>query len=67
MEDSRDKRPVYMSTFQKRIDRMKSEIDHEIMAIQKKNKKYTEILMTVSVLGIISLIAIILYLITYSS
>jgi hypothetical protein len=30
MEDTRDKRPVYMSTFQKRTDKLKSEIKSEL-------------------------------------
>jgi hypothetical protein len=30
MEDTRDKRPVYMSTFQKRTDKLKAEIKSEL-------------------------------------
>jgi len=36
MEDSRDKRPVYMSTFQKRTDKIKSEIKSELHELDDK-------------------------------
>ena len=36
MEDTRDKRPVYMSTFQKRTDRMKSEMKSELDELDKR-------------------------------
>lgn len=36
MEDSRDKRPVYMSTFQKRTDKIKSEIKSELQELDDK-------------------------------
>jgi len=36
MEDNRDKRPVYMSTFQKRTDKLKSEIMSELDELKTK-------------------------------
>lgn len=36
MEDTRDKRPVYMSTFQKRTDKIKSEIKSELQELDDK-------------------------------
>jgi hypothetical protein len=37
MEDKRDKRPVYMSTFQKRLDRIDSEITKKIDHVMSLN------------------------------
>ena len=36
MEDTRDKRPVYMSTFQKRTDKMKSELKSELDELDER-------------------------------
>jgi hypothetical protein len=36
MEDTRDKRPVYMSTFQKRTDKMKSELKLELDELDER-------------------------------
>lgn len=36
MEDTRDKRPVYMSTFQKRTDKIKSEIKSELDELDQR-------------------------------
>lgn len=36
MEDTRDKRPVYMSTFQRRTDKMKSELKSELDELDER-------------------------------
>lgn len=41
MEDTRDKRPVYMSTFQKRTDKIKSEIKSELDTLDKRMNSIT--------------------------
>lgn len=41
MEDTRDKRPVYMSTFQKRTDKIKSEIKSELDELDKRMNSIT--------------------------
>lgn len=59
MEDTRDKRPVYMSTFQKRTDKIKAEIKSELEELDFKINMINRqiigfvILITILIVGVV--------------
>ena len=59
MEDTRDKRPVYMSTFQKRTDKIKSQMKSEIDIIEDKiDDKIAQIDKRIRLFFIVSLVIV---------